>query len=75
VAVIQREFNLDPAVARIVYDSVRAVYNLQGEASEESLQAAIRRALAAAEVRQSDFAPSDFVDWTLLREVRRELGR
>jgi hypothetical protein len=62
-------------VARIVYDSVRSVYNLQGEASEESLQAAIKRALAAGEVRQSDFAPKDFVDWTLLREVRRELGR
>jgi ABC-type nitrate/sulfonate/bicarbonate transport system substrate-binding protein len=74
-AVIQREFELEPAVARIVYDSVRAVYNLQGEASEESLQAAIKRALAAGEVRQSEFAPKDFVDWTLLREVRRELGR
>jgi hypothetical protein len=39
------------------------------------MQAAIRRAQSAGDVRQTAFAPRDFVDWTIVREVRQELGR
>jgi ABC-type nitrate/sulfonate/bicarbonate transport system substrate-binding protein len=75
IALIQREFELDPVVARLSYESLKAAFNLRGEASDEAMQAAIRRAQSAGDVRQTTFAPRDFVDWTIVREVKQELGR
>jgi hypothetical protein len=35
----------------------------------------IKRALQDAKIAQSDFAPKDFVNWSIIRDVQRELKR
>jgi NitT/TauT family transport system substrate-binding protein len=75
VALVQKEWNLDKDAARIVYDSVAPTYNLKGETSDEIVAASIKRALQDAKIAQSDFAPKDFVNWSIIRDVQRELKR
>jgi len=50
-------------------------YNFKGEASDEIVNAAIRRSQQDAKIGQSAFAPKDFVDWNPIRAVQQELKR
>ena len=74
VALIQKEWNLDRETAQASYDAMMPTYNQRGEASDELIVAAIKRAQADAKI-QSNFAPKDFVDWTIVRAIQRELKR
>ena len=75
VALIQKDWNLDRETSQLAYDAAIATYNLKGEASDEIINAAIKRAQQDAKIGQSSFAPKDFVDWNLIRAVQRELKR
>jgi ABC-type nitrate/sulfonate/bicarbonate transport system substrate-binding protein len=75
VTLIQKEWNLDRETAQVAYDASISTYNLKGEASDELINAAIKRAQQDAKITQSNFAPKDFIDWTLIRTVQRELKR
>ena len=74
VALIQKEWNLDRETAQTAYDAAIPTYNLRGETTDELIAAAIKRAQQDAKI-QSNFAPKDFVDWTLVRSIQRELRR
>lgn len=75
IALVQKEWNLDREAARIAYDAVAPTYNFKGETSDEIIVASIKRALQDAKIAQSDFAPKDFVNWSIVRDVQRELKR
>lgn len=75
VGLVQKEWNLDRDTARIAYEAVVPIYNLKGETSDEIIAASIKRALQDAKIAQSNFAPKDFVNWELIRDVQRELRR
>ena len=75
VALIQKEWNLDRETAQFAYEAALPTYNLKGEGSDEIIVAAIKRAQQDAKITQSNFAPKDFVDWSLIRTVQRELKR
>lgn len=75
VALIQKDWNLDRETAQTAYDASISTYNLRGEASDEIVAAAIKRAQADAKITQSNFAPKDFVDWTIVRSIQRELRK
>lgn len=73
VALIQKDWNLDRDTAQNAYDVAMPTYNLRGDASDELVMASIKRALQDAKISQSNFAPKDFVDWTIARGVIRDL--
>ena len=73
VALIQKDWNLDRDTAQNAYDVAMPTYNLRGESSDELVAASIKRALQDAKISQSNFAPKDFVDWTIVRGVISEL--
>ena len=75
VALIQKEWNLDRETSQIAYDAAMAAYNFKGEASDEIVNAAIKRSQQDAKIGQSAFAPKDFVDWNLIRALQQELKR
>ena len=75
VALIQKDWNLDRETAQNAYDVAMPTYNLRGDASDELVAASIKRALLDAKISQSNFAPKDFVDWNIVRQVQRELKR
>jgi NitT/TauT family transport system substrate-binding protein len=75
VALIQKEWNLDRETAQFAYEAAIPTYNLKGEGSDEVIVAAIKRAQQDAKITQSNFTPKDFVDWSLIRTVQRELKR
>jgi NitT/TauT family transport system substrate-binding protein len=75
IALVQKEWNLDRDAAQIAYDAVAPTYNLKGEVSDEIVAASIKRALQDAKIAQSEFAPRDFVNWSIIRDVQRELKR
>jgi ABC-type nitrate/sulfonate/bicarbonate transport system substrate-binding protein len=75
IALIQKDWNLDRETAQVAYESVLPTYNQSGECSDELIVAAIKRAQQDAKIAQSSFAPKDFVDWTIIRTVQRELTR
>ena len=75
VSLIQKEWNLDRETAQIAYDAVMPTFNLKSEGTDELVAAAIKRAQQDAKITQSSFAPKDFVDWTIVRAIHRELNR
>lgn len=75
VALIQKDWNLDRDTAQNAYDVALPTYNLRGDASDELVAASIKRALQDAKIGESKFAPKDFVDWTIVRNVIRELDQ
>ena len=75
IALIQKDWNLDRETARVAYEAVMPTYNQSGECSDELIIAAIKRAQQDAKIAQSSFAPKDFVDWTIIRTVQRDLTR
>ena len=75
VALIQKDWNLDRETAQNAYDVAMPTYNMRGDASDELVAASIKRALQDAKITQSNFAPKDFVDWTIVRGLVRELKR
>ncbi len=75
IGLVQKEWNLDREAARIAYEAVVPTYNLKGETSDEIVAASIKRALQDAKIAQSDFTPKDFVNWSLIRDVQREMKR
>lgn len=75
VALIEKEWSLDRETARLAYDAAIAAYNFTGEAPDDIVSAAIKRAEQDAKMSQSAFAPKDFVDWNLIRTVQHELKR
>jgi len=75
VALIQKDWNLDRETSQLAYDATITTYNLRGEASDEIVDAAIKRSQQDAKITQSTFTPKDFVDWNLIRTVQQELKR
>ncbi|MBM4262382.1 MAG: ABC transporter substrate-binding protein [Deltaproteobacteria bacterium] len=75
VALIQKDWNLDRETAQTAYDASISTYNLRGEAGDEIVMAAIKRAQQDAKITQSSFAPRDFVDWNIVRGLQRDLKR
>jgi ABC-type nitrate/sulfonate/bicarbonate transport system substrate-binding protein len=75
VALIQKEWNLDRETAQTAYDAAMPTYNSRGEVSDELVAASIKRAQQDAKISQSNFAPKDFVDWTIVRGILRETKR
>jgi len=75
VALIQKDWNLDRETSQLAYDATITTYNLRGEASDEIVNAAIKRSQQDAKITQSTFTPKDFVDWNLIRTVQQELKR
>ena len=75
VGLIQKDWNLDRETSQLAYDATITAYNVKGEASDEIVNAAIKRAQQDAKIAQLTFAPKDFVDWTLIRAVQIELKR
>jgi ABC-type nitrate/sulfonate/bicarbonate transport system substrate-binding protein len=75
IALIQKEWNLDREAAGLAYEAVVPTYSLKGETSDEIVAAAIKRAQQDAKITPSAFMPKEFVDWTLIRAVQRELKR
>lgn len=75
VALIQKDWNLDRETAQEAYNAAIPTYNLKGEGSDEIIATAIRRAQQDAKITSSNFAPKDYVDWTLIRTVQREIKR
>jgi len=75
IALIQKDWNLDRETAQEAYDAANPTYNLKGEGGDEIIAAAIKRAQQDAKIASSNFAPKDYVDWTLIRTVQRELKR
>lgn len=75
IALIQKDWNLDRETAQNAYDTAMPTYNLRGDATDELVAASIKRALQDAKIAQSNFAPKDFVDWTIVRGVQRELKK
>jgi len=73
VALIQKDWNLDRETAQNAYDVAMPTYNLRGDASDELVAASIKRALQDAKIGESKFSPKDFVDWTIVRSVIRDL--
>lgn len=75
VALIQKDWNLDRETAQNAYDVAMPTYNMRGDASDELVAASIKRALQDAKIAHSNFAPKDFVDWTIVHGVQRELKK
>ncbi len=75
VTLIQKEWNLDRETAQTAYDAAIPTYNLRGEVSDELVMASIKRAEQDAKITDSKFAPRDFVDWSIMRAVLRDLKR
>jgi NitT/TauT family transport system substrate-binding protein len=75
IALIQKDWNLDRETAQVAYEAVLPTYNQSGECSDELILAAIKRAQQDAKITLSSFAPKDFVDWTIIRTVQRDLTR
>ena len=75
IALIQKDWNLDRETAQNAYDVAMPTYNMRGDASDELVATSIKRALLDAKINQSNFAPKDFVDWNIARQVQRELKR
>ncbi|MBI4522504.1 MAG: ABC transporter substrate-binding protein [Deltaproteobacteria bacterium] len=75
VALIQKDWNLDRETAQIAYDVSIPTFNLKGESPDEIISAAIKRVQQDAKIVSSNFMPKDYVDWTLIRKVHRELQR
>ena len=75
IALIQKDWNLDRETAQVAYEAVMPTYNHSGECSDELIVAAIKRAQQDAKITHVSFAPKDFVDWTIIRSVQRELAR
>ena len=75
VALIQKDWNLERETAQEAYDAAIPTYNLKGEGGDEIIAAAIKRAQQDAKITASNFAPKDYVDWTLIRTVQREIKR
>jgi ABC-type nitrate/sulfonate/bicarbonate transport system substrate-binding protein len=74
VALIQKDWNLDRETSQFAYEAAIRTYNLNGEGSDEIIDAAIKRAQQDAKI-VSKFTPKDFVDWNLIRTVQQELKR
>jgi ABC-type nitrate/sulfonate/bicarbonate transport system substrate-binding protein len=75
VGLIQKEWNLDRETAQTAYDAAMPTYNSRGEVSDELIAASIKRAQQDAKIAQSNFAPKDFVDWSIVRAIQREVKR
>jgi len=75
VALIRKDWHLDRETAQNAYDVAMPTYNMRGDASDELVATSIKRALLDAKINQSTFAAKDFVDWSIVRQVQRELKR
>jgi len=75
VALIQKDWNLDRDTAQNAYDVAMPTYNMRGDASDDLVAASIKRSVQDAKISESKFAPKDFVDWTIMRSVMRDLKR
>ena len=74
-ALIQREWDLDEPTARIAYETVVPSFNVEGIVSDAVWTAAVERAVREGQITRLDVRPGDYADWSLVREVRAELGR
>jgi NitT/TauT family transport system substrate-binding protein len=75
IKLIQREWDLDEATARIAYETVVPALNQDGTVSDAMWDASIKRALQEGQLERPGIRPADYVDWSLVREVQPTLKR
>jgi NitT/TauT family transport system substrate-binding protein len=74
IKIVEREWKLDPAMARDSYQSIMKAASRDGAASEAGLKVHIKL-IQNSDKTIGDIALSKIVDFRVLEEVRREIGR
>jgi ABC-type nitrate/sulfonate/bicarbonate transport system substrate-binding protein len=72
IEVIKNWFRLENEVAAATYDLSLNSYSRDGEVSEKGIRTSMESAQLTGKI-EKDLSPSDVTDFTLLREVRKEL--
>jgi ABC-type nitrate/sulfonate/bicarbonate transport system substrate-binding protein len=73
IALVQRDWDLDADIARLVADSMLPVFNPTGELPDEVFKPVLDNALKEAGVTATDLTVPDIVDWTFVRDARQTL--
>jgi NitT/TauT family transport system substrate-binding protein len=73
VEVIRTWFKLDPTVATETYDLALKAYSPNGEVNEKGVRLSMDLAKLSSKF-EKEIAPSDVVDFTILRRARSDLG-
>ena len=71
--VIQSWYRVDRAVAVSTYELARKSFSLNGEVSEKGILLSMEFARTSGKF-DKEIAPSEMIDFNLLREVKKELG-
>ena len=74
IEVIQSWFRLENEIASATYDLALKAYSHDGEVSEAGIRASMETARMTGKI-EKELAPSEVVDFSFLREVRKGLGR
>jgi NitT/TauT family transport system substrate-binding protein len=75
IRLIQREWDLDEATARIAYETLLPALNVEGLVSDAMWEAGVKRAIQEGQVDRPNIRPQDYADWSLVREVQPTLKR
>jgi NitT/TauT family transport system substrate-binding protein len=73
VEVIRTWFKLDPTVATETYDLALKAYSPNGEVNEKGVRLSMDLAKLSSKF-EKEIAPSDVIDFTILRRARSDLG-
>ena len=73
IDVIQSWFKLDKTVAAATYDLAIKSYSRNGEVNDKGILLSMEFARASGKI-EKEMSPSEMVDFSLLREVRKELA-
>jgi NitT/TauT family transport system substrate-binding protein len=74
IKIVEREWKLDPAMARDSYQSIMKAASRDGASSDAGLKVHIKL-IQASDKSIGDVALNKIVDFRILEEVRREIGR
>ena len=73
VDVLQSWYRLDQGIAAASYDLAAKSYSQNGEVSEKGISLSMEFVRMSSKI-EKDIAPTEMVDFNLLREARKELG-
>jgi ABC-type nitrate/sulfonate/bicarbonate transport system substrate-binding protein len=73
VDLIQSWYRLDQGIAAASYDLAAKSYSRNGEVSEKGISLSMEFARMSSKI-EKEIAPTEMVDFNLLREARKELG-
>lgn len=73
IEVIQGWFKLDQETAAATYDLALGSYSRDGEVSEKGIRTSMESARMTGKI-EKELSPSEIVDYTILREIRKGLG-